>query len=108
MHDLFSNASWCEYADARRRKLLFRAWRRGTQEADLILGSFADESLGGLSGAQLSLFEALLDCADADLFDWIFDTNAPPPAHDHEVMRQLRGFCAMRHPRLTANRPAQI
>ena len=28
--------------DVRRRKLLFRAWRRGVREIDLIVGRFAD------------------------------------------------------------------
>ena len=36
-----------------------------------MLGSFAETSLAGLDGAQLDRLEGLLDCADADLFDWI-------------------------------------
>ena len=78
--------------DHRRRRLLFRCWHRGTQEIDLILGSFAEASLTGLDCAQLDRFEALLDCEDADLFDWITGRSAPPPAHDHDVMRRLRSF----------------
>ena len=31
-----------EGLDVRRRKLLFRAWRRGVREMDLIVGRFAD------------------------------------------------------------------
>jgi succinate dehydrogenase flavin-adding protein (antitoxin of CptAB toxin-antitoxin module) len=34
----------------------------------------------------------LLDCADADLFDWIAGRSTPPPAYDHDVMRLLRSF----------------
>jgi len=52
-----------------------------------------------LDGAQLDRFEALLDCTDPDLFDWIFGGSAPPPEHDHDVLRLLRGFCAGRHRR---------
>jgi antitoxin CptB len=73
---------------------LFRCWHRGTQESDFILGSFAEESLKSLEGAQLERFEALLDCTDPDLFDWIFGGHAPPPEHDHDVMGLLRAFCA--------------
>jgi antitoxin CptB len=29
-------------AEIRRKRLLFRCWHRGTQEIDLIFGSFAD------------------------------------------------------------------
>jgi succinate dehydrogenase flavin-adding protein (antitoxin of CptAB toxin-antitoxin module) len=40
-------------------------------------GSFAKESFESLDSSQLSRFEALLDCADPDLFDWIFGVSAP-------------------------------
>src|SRR4029450_7077968 len=82
--------------EVRRRKLMFRSWRRGTQESDLVLGTFADESLRSLDDAQLERFEALLDCSDPDLFDWIFGVSASPPEHDHDVMRLLRAFCDVR------------
>jgi antitoxin CptB len=83
--------------DICRRRLLFRSWHRGTQESDLILGSFAEGSLGTLDSDQLRRFEALLDCTDPDLFDWIFAVSDPPPEHDHDVMRLLRNFCIERH-----------
>jgi antitoxin CptB len=79
-----------ELSDLRRRRLLFRCWHRGTQEVDLLLGSFADTSLGDFDGDQLDRFEGLLDCTDADLFDWITGRSSPPPAYDHDVMRLLR------------------
>jgi antitoxin CptB len=80
----------------RRQRLLFRCWHRGTQESDLILGSFAETSLTDLDSSQLDRFEALLGCADPDLFDWVLGGFAPPPEHDHDVMRLLREFCAVR------------
>ena len=45
----------------------FRSWRRGTREADLLLGTFADKSLAGFNGAQLDRLKALLDCPDVEL-----------------------------------------
>jgi antitoxin CptB len=81
------------------RRLLFRSWHRGTQESDLILGSFAETSLANLDSAQLDRFEALLECTDPDLFDWIFGGSTPPSEYDHDVMGLLRGFCAARRDR---------
>ena len=81
----------------RRRRLLFRCWHRGTQESDLLLGSFADVSLARLEDEQLERFEALLDCTDPDLFDWIIVGTLPPPEHNHDLMRHLRDFCTRRH-----------
>ena len=63
----------------------------------MILGLFADGFLKSLDSAQLDRFEALLDCADPDLFDWIFGGSTPPPEHDHDVMSLLRGFSAAPH-----------
>ncbi len=50
-----------EGLDVRRRKLLFRAWHRGTREMDLILGRFADAAIADLSEAEIDDFERLLD-----------------------------------------------
>jgi antitoxin CptB len=79
-------------SDRRRKRLHFRSWHRGTRESDLILGSFAEAHLAAFDDAQLDRYEALLDCADADLFDWIAGRAAPPAAHDHDVTRLLLAF----------------
>jgi antitoxin CptB len=96
MSDLLSHD---ECLAVRCRRLLFRCWHRGTQESDMILGMFADEFLKSLDRAQLDRFEALLDCADPDLFDWIFGGSTPPPEHDHDVMSLLRNFSTTPHHR---------
>ena len=75
--------------ELRRRRLLFRCWHRGTQEIDLILGSFASSSLSGFEDTQIERFEGLLDCTDIDLFDWITARTTPPAAYDHDVMHLL-------------------
>ena len=54
--------------DARRKRLLFRCWHRGTREMDLILGRFADAEIGNLSEADVAELEALLNVPDADLY----------------------------------------
>jgi antitoxin CptB len=79
-----------DQAEIRRKRLLFRCWHRGTQEIDLIFGSFAESAAGGLSPEQLDRFEALLDCDDTDLFDWVTGHRKPPAVHDHDVMHMLR------------------
>jgi antitoxin CptB len=79
-------------AELRRKRLLYRSWHRGTRESDLILGRFAAACLAGFDDAQLDRYEALLDFADADLFDWVAGRAAPPDALDHDVMRLLLAF----------------
>jgi antitoxin CptB len=78
--------------DIRRKRLLFRSWHRGTRETDLILGRFADSHLDSFDAGQLDRYEALLECSDADLFDWVGGRAAPPTVQDHDVMRLLLAF----------------
>ncbi len=78
--------------EIRRKRLSFRSWHRGTQESDLILGRFADSQLAGFDDGQLDRYEALLDCADADIFDWVSGRAEPPPEHDHDVTRLLLDY----------------
>jgi antitoxin CptB len=79
-------------SETRRKRLLFRAWHRGTRETDLLLGSFAESHLGGFDAAQLDRFETLLELDDPSLFDWIVGRSPPPPEHDSDVMRLLLSF----------------
>ena len=78
--------------DPRRKRLLFRSWHRGTREADLILGSFANEHLAAFDAAQLGRYEALLDRPDPEIFDWLTGRCAPPSECDHDVTRMLLAF----------------
>jgi len=81
-----------EGLDTRRKRLLFRSWHRGTKEADLLLGSFAERHLAGFAPAQVDRYEALLEIDDADLLDWIAGRATPDPAHDSDVLRLLLAF----------------
>jgi antitoxin CptB len=78
--------------EIRRKRLLYRSWHRGTRESDLILGRFAAAHLARFDAARLDRWEALLDCADADLYDWVAGRAAPPAAYDHDVLRLLLAF----------------
>ena len=83
--------------DPRRRRALFRAWRRGTREMDLLLGTFADAHIGTLSETDLASFEALMDVADPDLFAWFTGGEPVDPLHDTALYRAIRTFHATRH-----------
>ena len=99
MHTFDSNQSpsRCDQSNIHRARLLFRSWHRGTQESDLLLGSFADNCLAGLDAGQLNRFEALLDCSDPDLLEWILGGGMPPAEHDHDVLHLLRAYWSKRH-----------
>ena len=78
--------------DARRRRLLYRYWHRGTREMDLIMGRFADAMIDTLSEDEVGMFEQLSDAPDPDLYAWISGGCEVPAEYDHELMRRLRTF----------------
>jgi antitoxin CptB len=81
-----------EGLDVRRRKLLFRAWRRGVREMDLIVGRFADAHIGVLDDSALDDFEALIEVPNAALYAWVTGAQSVPREFDSAVLRQLIGF----------------
>jgi len=78
--------------DARRRRLLYRSWHRGTREMDLIMGRFADAVIGDLSEAELDDFERLSEQPEPDIYAWITNERPVPPEHNTPVFRELRVF----------------
>jgi antitoxin CptB len=80
--------------DVRRRKLLFRAWRRGVREMDLIVGRFADAFIDKFDQTSLDDFERLIEVPNADLYAWVVGDADAPANYDTSVLRQLIGFHA--------------
>lgn len=78
--------------DIRRKRLLFRSWHRGTKEADLLLGSFAEQHVAGLDGAELDAYERLIGENDADLWDWLIGQRNAPEEHDPALIARIRNF----------------
>jgi antitoxin CptB len=81
-----------EGLDVRRRKLLFRAWRRGVREMDLIVGRFADAHIDAFDDGALDDFERLIEVPNAELYSWVTGDGKIPADHDTAVLRQLIGF----------------
>jgi antitoxin CptB len=81
-----------EGLDPQRRRLLFRAWRRGTRELDLIMGRFLDEAIGTLSEAEVAEFERLCNVPDLELYAWVVGSRPVPAEYDTELLRRIRAF----------------
>jgi antitoxin CptB len=89
-HDISQNAP--EDVETLRRKLGFRAWHRGTREADLLIGSFADRYLATFDEQNLRQFESLLAENDPDIYDWMTGQKPEPPEHRNVVFDLLVQF----------------
>ena len=63
---------------SRIRRLKFRAWHRGTREADYMTGGFFDRYHAGWDEADMAWFEALLEEDDVDVMAWALGTAEVP------------------------------
>ena len=81
-----------ETAEVRRKRLIFRSWHRGTREADLLLGRFADRYLERFSAAELDFYEDLIGYSDPDIYAWISDREPIPEALRNPVTLLLKSF----------------
>lgn len=76
----------------RRKRIHFRSWHRGTQEADLLLGRFADRHLATMSVDELAQFEEVLELPEPDLMAWYIGTVEAPPELLSPVLRLVLDF----------------
>lgn len=67
-------------------RMKFRAWHRGTREADYMLGGFFDRYHSEWDEAALAWFEALLDEDDVDVLAWALGTQAVPERYQGPQM----------------------
>ena len=84
--------------DTRLKRLRFRAWHRGTREADMLVGGFFDRHHQGWSDEDIAWFEALLDEQDVDILAWALGTAEPPERLEGPQMRRLRTVDYVKRP----------
>ena len=76
--------------ETRIKRLRFRAWHRGTQEADLLIGGFFDRYVESWNAAQIEWFERLMQEQDVDIMAWAIGTLPVPVEWQGEMMTQLQ------------------
>ena len=89
-------------SENRRKRLLFRAQRRGFKEVDLIFGAYAEAQLARLDEGALDQFEALLTAPDQDVYAWLRGATPVPTEYDNPVFAGLKAVCQQQAPRWTS------
>jgi antitoxin CptB len=89
-------------SENRRKRLLFRAQRRGFKEVDLIFGAYAEAALRGLNEAELDQFEALLVAPDQEVYAWLRGAEPVPADYDNPVFAGLKAVCGRKDPKWNA------
>lgn len=75
---------------ARLRRMHFRAWHRGTREADFMIGGFFDRHHAGWDEPAMAWFEDLLEEDDVDVMAWALGTAEPPERYLGALMDAMR------------------
>ncbi len=74
----------------RLRRCKFRAWHRGTREADFVIGGFFDRHHSAWDDAEIIWFEALLDEQDVDILAWAMGAAAPDARFSGPLMQAMQ------------------
>ena len=75
--------------DIRLKRLKFRAWHRGTREADMMIGGFFDAHGAGWDANEIRWFEAFLEEQDVDIMAWALRVQ---PAPDQWAGKMMDAF----------------
>jgi antitoxin CptB len=84
---------------ARLARLRFRAWHRGTREADYIFGCFFDARHPDWDAQDLDWFEALLNEEDVDSLAWAMSQQPVPERFAGPLMLALQKLDFVEIPR---------
>jgi antitoxin CptB len=77
-------------SDHRLKRLRYRAWHRGTREADMMIGGFFDHAHATWSETEMDWFEAFLEEQDVDIMAWTIGTQPIPTRWQGEMMTALK------------------
>ena len=72
------------------RALKYRAWHRGTREADMMIGGFFDAHHQHWGSHDRALFAALLAETDVDIMAWAIGTQPVPDHYQGPMMDAMQ------------------
>lgn len=81
----------------RLRRLRYRAWHRGTKEADMLVGGYFDMHHETWSDTEIEWFEALMHEQDVDIMAWAIGTVPPPERYHGPMMQALQTLDYIAH-----------
>jgi antitoxin CptB len=72
------------------KALRYRAWHRGTREADMMIGGFFDAHGAAWDAPTRDLFAALLDETDVDIMAWAIGSQSVPERFAGPMMEAMQ------------------
>ncbi len=78
--------------DILRRRLAWRASRRGIKEMDIVVGGYAKAHLSTMSASDLAQFETLLEIPDQQLLSWLTGQETVPSHLTSPMLADMLAF----------------
>jgi antitoxin CptB len=85
--------------ETRLRRLRYRAWHRGTKEADLMIGGFFNRHSAAWSEEEIGWYEQLLEEQDVDIMAWAIGTQPVPERFSNPMMSRMQQLDYIEHPK---------
>lgn len=76
--------------DEQLKRLRYRAWHRGTREADMLIGGYFDARHRQWGPREREWFADLLEEQDVDIIAWAIGTAEPPERLAGAMMKALK------------------
>ena len=70
-------------------RIKFRAWHRGTREADYMIGCFFDRFHAEWSEDDIDLFERMIEEDDVDIMAWALGTQSIPEEYRGPLLDRM-------------------
>jgi antitoxin CptB len=74
----------------RLKRMQFRAWHRGTREADYMIGGYFDRFSADWDDEALAWFETLLEEEDVEIMAWAIGTAPVPERYVGPMMERMQ------------------
>jgi antitoxin CptB len=81
------------------KALQWRAWHRGTREADLMIGGFFDAHRRQWGPPERDWFSGLLQEQDVDIMAWAIGTAEPPARFQGPLMQAMQRLDYLKAPK---------
>ncbi len=83
----------------RLKRIQFRAWHRGTREADYMIGGLFDRYHRDWDETAVAWFEALIEEDDVDIMAWALGTQSVPEQFSGQQMAMMQKLDYVEIPR---------
>ena len=87
------------HPDEELKALHWRAWHRGTREADMMIGGFFDSHHERWNEAQRAWFSDLLAEQDVDIMAWAIGTANAPARYSGPMMEAMKKLDYLKAPK---------